>query len=164
MARRMSRTSSGWLFIIRKPGRDNKFLEIIDNATDVHVFKMCEKPSLTLSLADSLITTFDFLSPTTVVCGFKNGFVAEFDLTDPEVPSFYDQVHDSYILSVSTAYSDFEDTVVSTVAVDGYFYIFNPKDIATTKTTVSRFREVIWFQLFIVLKSTRIFTQMVQVP
>lgn len=129
----------GCLSFVSQEGTIN-FLEIIDNATDVHVFKMCEKPSLTLSLADSLITTFDFLSPTTVVCGFKNGFVAEFDLTDPEVPSFYDQVHDSYILSVSTAYSDFEDTVVSTVAVDGYFYIFNPKDIATTKTTVSRFR------------------------
>ncbi|CAI4368810.1 BBM_1a_G0011960.mRNA.1.CDS.1 [Saccharomyces cerevisiae] len=129
----------GCLSFVSQEGTIN-FLEIIDNATDVHVFKMCEKPSLTLSLADSLITTFDFLSPTTVVCGLKNGFVAEFDLTDPEVPSFYDQVHDSYILSVSTAYSDFEDTVVSTVAVDGYFYIFNPKDIATTKTTVSRFR------------------------
>ncbi|KAF4006352.1 hypothetical protein FOB22_001080 [Saccharomyces cerevisiae] len=79
----------GCLSFVSQEGTIN-FLEIIDNATDVHVFKMCEKPSLTLSLADT--------------------------------------------------YSDFEDTVVSTVAVDGYFYIFNPKDIATTKTTVSRFR------------------------
>lgn len=125
---------------------------------------MCEKPSLTLSLADSLITTFDFLSPTTVVCGFKNGFVAEFDLTDPEVPSFYDQVHDSYILSVSTAYSDFEDTVVSTVAVDGYFYISIQKTLLQQRPRCPDSGEVIWFQLFIVLKSTRISTQMVQVP
>ncbi|CAI4058994.1 hypothetical protein SKDZ_04G5600 [Saccharomyces kudriavzevii ZP591] len=129
----------GCLSFVSQEGTIN-FLEIIKSSNDLHVFKICEKPSLVLSLADSLITTFDFLSPTTVVCGLKNGFVAEFDLTDPELPSLYEQVHDSYILSISTAYSDFEDTVVSTVSVDGFFYIFNPKDIATTKTTVSRFR------------------------
>ncbi|CAI4038220.1 hypothetical protein SMKI_04G5610 [Saccharomyces mikatae IFO 1815] len=129
----------GCLSFVTQEGTVN-FLEIIESTTDLHVFKICEKPSLVLSLADSLITSFDFLSPTTVVCGFKNGFVAEFDLTEPELPSFYEQVHDSYIISVSTGYSNFEDTVVSTVSVDGFFYVFNPKHIATTKTTISRFR------------------------
>ncbi|EJS42230.1 tfc6p [Saccharomyces arboricola H-6] len=131
--------SVGCLSFVCQEGTVN-FLDIIKSTNDLHVFNMCEKPSLALSLADSLITTFDFLSPTTVVCGFKNGFVAEFELNDPELPSFYEQVHDSYILSISAAYSDFEDTVVSTVSVDGFFYVFNPKNMATTKTTVSRFR------------------------
>ncbi|CAI4057388.1 hypothetical protein SUVZ_02G4730 [Saccharomyces uvarum] len=129
----------GCLSFVSQEGTVN-FLEIIKSVNDIHVFKICEKPSLVLSLADSLITTFDFLSSSTVVCGFKNGFVAEFDLSDPELPSFYEQLHDSYVLSISVAYSDFEDTVVSTVSVDGFFYVFNPKDVATTKTTISRFR------------------------
>lgn len=115
-----------------------KLLEV--RVSDEYEIKFFEQPSISISIPKVSITCYDFLSPTTIVCGFKNGFVAEFDLTDVKVPSFYRKVHDSYIISLSIAYSEFEDPVVATISVDGYFYVFDPKDIFTSKTTVTRFR------------------------
>ncbi|CCH58447.1 hypothetical protein TBLA_0A06550 [Henningerozyma blattae CBS 6284] len=100
----------------------------------------CESPSISMSLPNTLITCFDFLSPTTIICGFKNGYIAEYDLRDPQIPSYYKQIHDSYIINIVAAYSEFEPLVVSTVSVDGYLYLFDPRSIFTTKTTVTRFR------------------------
>lgn len=119
-----------------------KFIEVdnVDNITSNDIIYYCETTSISISLPNTMITCFDFLSPTTIVCGFKNGYVAEFDLTDPEMPSYYRKIHDSYIINIVVAYSDFEDTVVSTVSVDGYFNLFDPKSISTTQTVISRFR------------------------
>lgn len=100
----------------------------------------CEEPSLSIELPFTSITCFDFTSSETIVCGFKNGFVAEFNIFDSKIPSFYERVHDSYVITIKTAFSEFENLVVSTISVDGYFNIFEPKDIFTTMTTVNRFR------------------------
>lgn len=115
-----------------------KILEV--NATQDYSISMIERPTSCVELPKSLITCFDFLSATRIVCGFKNGFVAEFDLLDPLLPSYYRKMHDSYIISIVVAYSDFENSVVATAAVDGFFYLFDPKDIFTSRTTVTRFR------------------------
>lgn len=110
------------------------------NVTEEFSIKMIEQPALSIGLPKCLITCFDFLSATRIICGFKNGFVAEFDLLEPDLPSYYHKIHDSYIISIVVAYSEFENPVVATVGVDGYYYLFDPKDIFTSKTTVTRFR------------------------
>lgn len=115
-----------------------KLLEV--TITKEHTIELFDTPSLCVAMPKTAISCFDFLSPTTIVCGFKNGYVAEFDLRDPNLPSYYRKMHDSYIISIVAAYSEFENIVVATVSVDGYFYLFDPKDILTTKTTVTRFR------------------------
>lgn len=104
---------------------------------------LCKRASIDIGMANNDITTFDFLSVGRIICGFKNGYVAEFDLSDTKnymAPSFYSQVHSSYITTIVVAHSTYESEVVGTLSVDGYFYLFNPKDIFTTKTTVIRFR------------------------
>ena len=108
--------------------------------TEEYSIHMTEQPAICVKLPKSMITCFDFMSATRIVCGFKNGFVAEFDLLDPRLPSYYRKIHDSYILTLLVAYSEFENPVVATVAVDGYYYLFDPKDIFTSKTNVTRFR------------------------
>lgn len=104
---------------------------------------LCKKVNIDIGIPGSSITTFDFLSVSRIICGFKNGYVAEFDLSDTKnynIPSFYSQVHSSYITTIVVAHSEYESDVVGTLSVDGYFYLFNPRDIFTTKTTVIRFR------------------------
>ena len=102
--------------------------------------KKCESPSICVSIPATLVTCFDFLSPFRIICGFKNGYVSEFDITDPNIPSYYEKMHESYVLSISVAYSKFENVVVSTLSVDGYFYVFDPNNIFTTRTCFTRFR------------------------
>lgn len=101
--------------------------------------RMYENASITISIPQSLISCFDFCSPTSIVCGFKNGNVAEFELGS-NIPSYYYKIHDSYIISVVTAYSNYEDPVINTVSVDGYISAFNQKDVRTTKCIVGRAR------------------------
>ncbi|QLG72051.1 hypothetical protein HG535_0C04050 [Zygotorulaspora mrakii] len=115
-----------------------KLLEV--NITEEYTIRFVEKPTISISLPKVSITCYDFLSPTTIVCGFKNGFVGAFDLTDSPIPSFYRKIHDSYVISICVAYSEFENSLVGTVSVDGFFYAFDPKDIFTSKTTIARFR------------------------
>lgn len=117
-----------------------KLLEIKIPGDGLHSVQLYEEASVSVSMPNTIITCYDFLSPTSIVCGFKNGFVAVFDLTDPGSPSFYHKLHDSYVISISVAFSDFERSTVGTLSFDGYFYIFDPKDIFSSKTTVTRFR------------------------
>ncbi|EDO18118.1 hypothetical protein Kpol_1031p22 [Vanderwaltozyma polyspora DSM 70294] len=118
-----------------------KFIEVkTPNDENDHSIFYCESASITISLPDTMITCFDFLSPTTIICGSKNGYVSHFDLTDPLIPSFYRKMHDSYIINIVVAYSKFENPVVSTVSVDGYFYEFDPIDIQSTRTLIARFK------------------------
>lgn len=132
-----SESSLGSLVFVCRDG-SVKMLEV--DRTEECTVKLIDRPSLCVELPKAAITCFDFLSPTTIICGFKNGYVAEFDLLDPCSPSYYRKMHDSYVLSIIVAYSEFENSVVSTVAVDGYFYVFDPKDIFTSKTIITRFR------------------------
>ncbi|QLQ80734.1 hypothetical protein HG537_0E00870 [Torulaspora globosa] len=132
-----SESSIGSLVFICHDG-SVKMLEV-ENTQEFTV-KLIDQPSLCIELPRVAITCYDFLSPTTIICGFKNGYVGEFDLSDPTTPSYYRKIHDSYVISIIVAYSEFENLLVSTVAVDGYFYVFDPKDIFTSKTTITRFR------------------------
>lgn len=101
----------------------------------------CERPSISISLMDTSITCFDFLSPELIICGFKNGYVAEFDIFDStNIPSYYHKVHDSYIVSLVVSYSPFETTTVASIAVDGYFHVYDTRDIYSTKCTFLRLR------------------------
>lgn len=101
----------------------------------------CERPSISISLVSSNITCFDFLSPELIICGFKNGYVAEFDIFDSaNIPSYYHKVHDSYIISLIASYSPFETTTVASVAVDGYLHVYDTRDIFGTKCTLLRLR------------------------
>ncbi|CCD23591.1 transcription factor TFIIIC subunit TFC6 NDAI_0B05580 [Naumovozyma dairenensis CBS 421] len=111
-----------------------------NNNKDDPIIRYCETASISVSLSTTSISCFDFRSSSTIVCGFKNGYVAEFDLFEKMIPSYYIRVHDSYILSVCNSYSEFENDVINTISVDGYFNLFDPKDIPTTLTNVTRFR------------------------
>lgn len=118
-----------------------KLIEIIQN-DDTNIKRLINA-AISISLIDIKITCFDFLSPKTIICGLQNGYVAEFDLSDNErrnYPSVYEKISDSYIASVITTYSKFEDTTVNVISTDGYFTIFNPKDIFSTKLSPFRFR------------------------
>ncbi|GAV55095.1 hypothetical protein ZYGR_0AS04180 [Zygosaccharomyces rouxii] len=117
-----------------------KLTEITVTNEDTHIIRLLDEASVSISMPNTNITCYDFLSPTSIICGFKNGFVAEFDLTDPEYPSLYHKMHDSYVLAVSVAFSEIERPTVGTLSVDGYFYIFDPKEIFTSKLEVTRFR------------------------
>lgn len=108
---------------------------------DSPVIMKCETASISISLSNSNITCFDYISPISIVCGFKNGYVAEFDIFDSNhVPSYYHKIHETFIISIVVVYSPFEPTTVGTLAVDGYFHVFDPRDIYGTKCTVSRLR------------------------
>ncbi|CAR28688.1 ZYRO0F09746p [Zygosaccharomyces rouxii] len=117
-----------------------KLTEVTVPNDDSHVVRFFDEASLSVSMPNTNITCYDFLSPTSIICGFKNGFVAEFDLTDPEFPSYYHKMHDSYVISICVASSETERTTVGTLSVDGYFYIFDAKEIFTSKLEVTRFR------------------------
>lgn len=117
-----------------------KLLQIKISDEKMQNVRLYEEASVSVSMPNSIISCYDFLSPTVIVCGFKNGFVAAFDLSDPDEPFFYHKVHDSYVISITVAFSDFERPTVGTLSLDGYFYIFDPKDIFSSKTTVTRFR------------------------
>ncbi|GCE98877.1 hypothetical protein ZYGM_001522 [Zygosaccharomyces mellis] len=117
-----------------------KLTEVTVPNEESHVIRLLDEASISVSIPNTSITCYDFLSPTSIICGFKNGFVAEFDLTDPEYPSYYHKIHDSYVLAVCVASSELERPTVGTLSVDGYFYIFDPKDIFTSKLGVTRFR------------------------
>lgn len=134
-------TSIGLLTFIAQDG-SFKALQIHNvEEEDSPVLLQCTKASISISLDDSNITCFDYISPTSIVCGFKNGYVAEFDIFDSnQIPSYYHKIHDTFIVSIVTAYSPFEPTTVSALAVNGYFYLFDPRDIFSTKCTVSRLR------------------------
>ncbi|SCU85277.1 LAFA_0D14818g1_1 [Lachancea sp. 'fantastica'] len=114
-----------------------KFIKI-DKTTD-HEIKVYESADLSVRLPQTPISCFDFTSSITIVCGFQNGHVAEFELGS-NVPSYYYQIHDSYVISIVVAYSEFEDNVVTTTSIDGFIYIFNPKSIHTTKSSLGRVR------------------------
>lgn len=101
--------------------------------------RMFDEALISISIPQASISCFDFITPHAIVCGFQNGYVAEFDLIT-NLPCYYHKVHDSYIISVVTAYSNFEDVTVGTLSVDGYLSVFNPKDIRTTKCVVGRAR------------------------
>ncbi|CCK69601.1 transcription factor TFIIIC subunit TFC6 KNAG_0C05000 [Huiozyma naganishii CBS 8797] len=105
------------------------------------LYRRCTGTDVTISLVGSYISCFDFLTPTTIICGFQNGFVAEFDLSDDlTVPSLYHKVLETYIISIAAATSKFESTVVSVASIDGYFSLFDPRHIASTKCVVGRSR------------------------
>ncbi|SCV06120.1 LANO_0H22540g1_1 [Lachancea nothofagi CBS 11611] len=101
--------------------------------------RMVESANLSVSIPQAPISCFDFTSPDSIVCGFQNGSVAEFELGS-ELPSYYRKIHDSYIISIVAAYSNYEDTVISTTSVDGFICIFSPKSIQTTKCSIGRVR------------------------
>ncbi|CCF58546.1 hypothetical protein KAFR_0E03950 [Kazachstania africana CBS 2517] len=135
-----SKTALGLLGFVCQNG-GVKFIEIFASGSDENKFVYYVESALTISLPSTLITCFDFLSPEVIVCGFKNGFVAEFDLSDEKnIPSYYHKVHESYIISISVGYSESENPVVGTISIDGYFCVFDSRDIFTTKCNVGRFR------------------------
>lgn len=136
-----SDTNVGLLTFVAQDG-SFKALQIqrVEDKTSPILMK-CTKASISISLNDSNITCFDYISPTFIVCGFKNGYVAEFDIFDSnQIPSYYHKVHETFIVSIVAAYSPFEPTTISTLAVDGYFHLFDPRDIFGTKCTVLRLR------------------------
>lgn len=134
-------TSTDDLGLLTFVAQDGACKGIQIKKADAHMILECEKPSISVSLNDSNITCFDFLSPGLIVCGFKNGYVAEFDLFDAtNIPSYYHKVHDSYIVSILTSYSQFESPTVASVAVDGYFHVYDTRDIYSTKCTLLRLR------------------------
>ncbi|CUS21804.1 LAQU0S04e01156g1_1 [Lachancea quebecensis] len=100
---------------------------------------MLQEASLEVFIPQELISCFDFTSSSSIICGFQNGYVAEFELGS-SLPSFYYKIHDSYVISIVTAYSHYEDTVINTISVDGFTCAFNPKSIRTTKSIVGRAR------------------------
>ncbi|SCU93201.1 LAMI_0E13564g1_1 [Lachancea mirantina] len=101
---------------------------------------MYENASITISIPEARISCYDYLSDSTIVCGFHNGYMSEFELNSPSRPSFYYKMHDSYVLSIATGYSEYEDTCICTLSVDGYVYAYNRKDVRGSKCTVSRAR------------------------
>ncbi|SCU85769.1 LAME_0D02696g1_1 [Lachancea meyersii CBS 8951] len=114
-----------------------KFMKI-DRTTENEI-KVYENASISVALSQTPISCFDFTSSQTIVCGFQNGYVAEFELGS-NVPSYYRQVHDSYVISIVTAYSGFEDKVITTTSVDGFICVYNPLSIQTTKCSLGRVR------------------------
>ncbi|SCU79787.1 LADA_0B03158g1_1 [Lachancea dasiensis] len=110
----------------------------IDKAA-CHEFRKYDSSDFRVAIPQTPISCFDFTSSDTIVCGFQNGNVAEFQLGS-DMPSYYHKIHDSYIISIVAAYSDCEDTVISTTSVDGFISAFNPKNIRTTKASLGRVR------------------------
>lgn len=101
----------------------------------------CDKTSITISLPNTSLTCFDFWDDNSIICGCSNGYISQFELLETKVPSIYQKVHDSYILSVIVAYSSYNETnVASTISVDGFQYMFNLECIFTTRSMVTRFR------------------------
>lgn len=114
-----------------------KFIKV--NLVQNYKIIMLQEASLEISIPQGLISCFDFTSSLSIICGFQNGYVAEFELGS-NLPSFYYKVHDSYIISIVTAYSQYEDIIINTISVDGFTCAFNPKSIRTTKSIVGRAR------------------------
>ncbi|OXB45379.1 hypothetical protein B1J92_A02695g [Nakaseomyces glabratus] len=104
---------------------------------------LCQATNIALGVKGNCVTTFDFVSVSRVICGFQNGYVAEFDLCDTQAlqrPSYYLQVCSTYISTIVTAHSEFEASTIGAVSLDGYFYIFDPASIHTSKVKTSRYR------------------------
>ncbi|AMD22833.1 HHR064Cp [Eremothecium sinecaudum] len=131
-----SENSIGLLGFVCQQGSVN-FIEI--QRTLEPEIRMIEESSLEVKLSSSQISCFDFISSSTIICGFYNGYVGEFQLGE-EVPNFYNKLHETYVLSIVVAYSPYEETVVCSASVDGTTYLYNTISIKTTKCTLSRNR------------------------
>ncbi|CCE64380.1 hypothetical protein TPHA_0H01740 [Tetrapisispora phaffii CBS 4417] len=115
-----------------------KLIEI--NRNENLIITELESPSFSFSIPEYLITSFDFLSPTAIVCGFNSGHLAEFVLSETDLPSYFIKVTESYIVNISVGYSKFENPVIATISIDGNMHIFDPKDIFSSKCTLNRFK------------------------
>jgi len=133
--------SVGVLFFVSQDGC-LKFIEASTNNSEEEEIILYDDIKTSISVPDNLITCYDFLSPSSVVCGFRDGNIGEFDiLADSTVPSFFQKVHDTYVLNIVVAYSDYEKTSVASNSVDGTIFVFDPQDIKSTKTALDqRFR------------------------
>ena len=90
-----------------------------------------------ISMPNNSVTCYEFLNASDVLCGFKDGSIGQFDILEDVVkPSFFQKVHESYVISISNAYSKFENNVIASTSFDGFLYFFDPRDIAMTKTAV----------------------------
>ncbi|SMN19680.1 similar to Saccharomyces cerevisiae YDR362C TFC6 One of six subunits of RNA polymerase III transcription initiation factor complex (TFIIIC) [Maudiozyma saulgeensis] len=136
-----SENSLGLLFFVCQDGC-LKYIEISKKKSEKENVILYEDIITSISIPNNRITCFDFLSSSTVLCGFRDGNIAEFDiLADSTIPSFYQKVHDTYVLNIAVAYSDYEKTAVATNSVDGTIFVFDLQDIKATKTTLDqRFR------------------------
>ena len=123
-------------------GGSLKFIEIDLGEKPITDYRLYDNVKFSFSIDGTSITCFDFLTATVVICGFKNGFVAEFDLSSGSTaPSYYHRLHESYVVQIVAAYSKYEETAVASVSLDGYFHIFDPRDIYSSKIApIQRFR------------------------
>lgn len=136
-----SSESLGLLFFVCQDGCV-KYIDIPREISEENKIILYEDIKTSISVPNNIITSFDFTSPATIVCGFRDGYVAEFDiLEDPSIPSFYEKVHESYIFNIAYAYTDYEMPIVATSSIDGNVFAFNPQDVMMTRTQVDqRFR------------------------
>ena len=136
-----SSESLGLLFFVCQDGCV-KYIDIPREISEENKIVLYEDIKTSISVPNNIITSFDFTSPATIICGFRDGYVAGFDiLNDTSIPSFYEKVHESYIFNIAYAYSDYEMPIVATSSIDGNVFAFNPRDVAMTRTQVDqRFR------------------------
>ncbi|AGO12589.1 AaceriAER249Cp [[Ashbya] aceris (nom. inval.)] len=114
-----------------------KFIEI--QKCEEYEIRAISEAHIDVFMENAQITCFDFLSSDTIICGFYNGYVGRFQLGD-SIPELYSKVHDTYVLSIVTAYSPYEETAICSTAVDGTSFLFNTKSIKTTKCALPRNR------------------------
>ncbi|KAG0664566.1 hypothetical protein C6P45_000557 [Maudiozyma exigua] len=133
--------SLGLLFFVTQDGCV-KYIDFPREMPEENKIILYEDINTSIRVPNNIITSFDFTSPSTIVCGFRDGFVAEFDILDDLcIPSFYEKVHESYIFNIAYAYTDYEMPLVATSSIDGNVFSFNPRDVAMTRTQVDqRFR------------------------
>lgn len=107
--------------------------------SDVYEIRKYDCSSLSINPVESYISCYDYTSSGSIVCGFQNGYLAEFEL-GLKMPYYYRKLHESYICSVVVASSPFEQNIIFTSAVDGISCAFNPLDIKSTKCTFNKNR------------------------
>ncbi|AET40263.1 transcription factor TFIIIC subunit TFC6 Ecym_5522 [Eremothecium cymbalariae DBVPG len=131
-----SQTAKGLLGFVCQLG-SIKFVEI--TFTEDYEIRLITEVCLEVQMQSSQITCFDFRSSSTVICGFYNGYVGEF-VIGSAIPNFYKKIHETYVLSVVSAYSPYEENAIFSTSVDGTSYLYSPKDIQTTKCALPRNR------------------------
>lgn len=115
-----------------------KFIEIAnDSIGELNTTVIYDDIKTMISMPNNSVTCYEFLNASEVLCGFRDGSIGQFDiLSDLTKPSFFQKVHESYVISISNAFSRFESNVVASTSFDGYLYFFDPRDIGMTKTPV----------------------------
>jgi transcription factor C subunit 6 len=123
--------NDGSVRVINLENSTNDYLEI-------------KKPSFEYSIPGHLVSCYDWLDESTIICGTDTGHIAEFSISDENdvTPSYFYPLHSSYVYSISAAVSKYDETLVFSLCSDGLSTIFSPRDIITTANKAPRSRSI----------------------